>query len=144
MARVLHAQGDLGGARQRLERSLAIQTNLYGTDLHPSVAASLNNLADIHVAEDDHAGAVSLYRRVLQIEAVCYKTRDHYKSAETETSLASCLLQMGEAEEAIALLLHAMQVFSDQVPNHPLLADIKEFFQSQMEQAESDSAEDNS
>lgn len=42
---VLLAQGDLVGARERFEHSLSIKAALYGTEVHPDVAASLHSLA---------------------------------------------------------------------------------------------------
>ena len=40
LAGVLKAQGDLPGAREKLERSLAICARVFGTEEHPDVAAS--------------------------------------------------------------------------------------------------------
>lgn len=37
-----------------------------------------------------------------------------------------CLLRVGQREEAIGLLMHAMQVFQAQIPNHPWLAQVRE------------------
>jgi len=45
LARVLHAQGDLAGARQRLERSLEIQAAVFGTTEHYKTAITEWSLA---------------------------------------------------------------------------------------------------
>jgi hypothetical protein len=54
LASVLHAQGDLDGARDLLERALAIREAGLGPD-DPEIAASLNNLAAVLRAEGDRA-----------------------------------------------------------------------------------------
>jgi tetratricopeptide (TPR) repeat protein len=128
LAKVLKAQGDLAGARERIERALAIKTRVFGTEEHPSIAASLHNLAQILVEESRIEEAIATYRRKLQIDVKCYGTRDHYLSAETEVSLAMLLVQAGRPEQAVPLLRHAIAVFTEQAPTHPLLAELRELF----------------
>jgi len=122
---VLFAQGNLEGARQRLERALEINVKVFGTEEHPAVAASLHELAGVLIAENELTEAVATFRRVLDIEANCYGTRDHYRTAETEISLAMLLRRMGQAEEAEELLQHAIAVLTQQVPGHPILAQLR-------------------
>ena len=54
---VLHAQGDLAGARTSLERSLAISVKVLGTEEHHHVAASLHELGRVLQAQGDAVGA---------------------------------------------------------------------------------------
>ena len=74
LAGVLKAQGDLSGAKSRLERSLQIQAKVHGTDEHPSVAASLHALAGVLKAQGDLSGAKSRLERALQIKAKVHGT----------------------------------------------------------------------
>jgi len=108
---VLQAQGDLEGARGRLERSLSIKAEVFGTELHPSVAASLHSLGGVLQAQGDLEGARGRLERVLEIEVRIYGTREHYSTAITELTLAVLLAQLGEPAEARALGRHALAVF---------------------------------
>jgi tetratricopeptide (TPR) repeat protein len=66
---LLQAQGDLPGARAKLERALEIKALVFGTDEHPDVAASLHALAGVLRAQGDLPGARAKLERVLEIEA---------------------------------------------------------------------------
>ncbi|WP_437728926.1 tetratricopeptide repeat protein [Sorangium sp. So ce861] len=126
---VLRAQGDLAGARKALERSLALKAKVHGTEEHPSVAASLHALGGVLEAEGELEQAAGHYRRVLAIERKCFGTLDQYHSAETEVALAMVLFRLGQQEEAGGLLRHALQVFAEQVPNHPILPQLRALMQ---------------
>jgi tetratricopeptide (TPR) repeat protein len=120
LARVLHAQGDLDGARENLERSLEIKASVFGTQEHPSVAASLHSLAGVLQAQGDLDGARKNLERVLEIDAGIYGTRDHYSTAMTEEQLGRLLEELAEPEIAQELLEHAYQVYLNQLgPEHP-------------------------
>ncbi len=120
LAGVLQAQGDLSGARERLERSLAIKSSVFGTEEHPEVAASLHSLAVVLQAQGDLSGAREMLERVLEIEEHIYGTRDHYSTAITEMMLGFLLQELEEAEAAARLLEHAYGVFLKQLgPDHP-------------------------
>ena len=67
LAGVLKAQGDLQGARERLERSLEIKARVHGTEEHPDVAASLHELAGVLQAQGDLQGARERLERSLEI-----------------------------------------------------------------------------
>ena len=130
LAGVLKAQGDLAGARQRLERSLEIQARVFGTEDHPDVAASLHSLAGVLQAQGDLAGARQRLERVLEIEEKVYGTRDHYSTAMTEQALGMLLLQLGDVEEGLGLLVHAFQVYRQQLGDeHPYTRQLAGFFQ---------------
>lgn len=127
-AGVLQEQGDLPGARVRLERSLEIKRTVLGTEEHAEVATSLHELATVREAEGKPEEAMALYRRALQVRERVFGTRDHYQTAETEVALGNLLAQHSRAEEGESLLQHAMRVLSEQVPDHPLLAQLRDLF----------------
>jgi tetratricopeptide (TPR) repeat protein len=122
---VLKAQGDLAGARRALERSLDIQAKVLGTEEHPSVATTYDGLGAVLVSEGRSKEAVAAYQRALTIREKCFGTRDHYMSAETEVSLARLLFKLGRVDEARELFQHAVQVLAEQVPNHPILQQLR-------------------
>ncbi len=124
-----------------MERSLEIDALVHGTEEHPSVAASLHNLAALLSEEGRPQEAVSIYQRVIEIEHVIYGTKNHYSTVETEISLALLLTGLERSEEAIPLLHHAMEVLQKQVPNHPLLHQLREMFAS-AESSTTEAAED--
>ncbi|WP_437563968.1 tetratricopeptide repeat protein [Sorangium sp. So ce542] len=126
---VLIAQGDLAGARQALERALTIKAKVHGTEEHPDVAVSLHALAGVRAAEGELEQAAEHYRRVLAIDKKCFGTPDHYHAAETEVALAMLLLRLGQQEEAGGLVRHAQQVLAEQVPNHPILSQLRALMQ---------------
>ena len=122
---VLQAQGDLAGARNALERSLAIHAKVLGTEEHPNVAVLLHATAVLLADEGDLEQAAVHYRRVLAIEEKCRGTRDQYHSAETEVAFAMLLSRLGRQDEARELLQHALRVLAEQVPNHPILQQLR-------------------
>ncbi len=130
LAILLQAQGDLAGARSRLERALEIQALVYGTEEHPDVAASLNHLATLLYDEGQLEEAIKTFQRVVEIENVIYGGKDHYSTAETEANLAILLLELERSEEATPLLIHAIEVLQQQVPNHPLLPQLRQILAS--------------
>src|SRR5262249_33154457 len=71
---VLQAQGDLPGARAKLERALEISATVFGTEEHPDVAASLHQLAGVLQAQGDLPGARAKLERALEIKAIVFGT----------------------------------------------------------------------
>ena len=63
---VLQALGDLPGAREQLERALAISEAALGPD-HPDVGIRRNNLGSVLQALGDLPGAREQYERALAI-----------------------------------------------------------------------------
>ena len=63
---VLQDLGDLAGARQALERALAIDEAVFGPD-HPKVATRVNNLGVVLQDLGDLAGAWQACERALRI-----------------------------------------------------------------------------
>ena len=133
IGRVLQAQGDLLGARNALERALAIWAKVLGTEEHPNVAISIAALAVVLAGQGDHQAAVTANRRALAIRDKCFGTRDHYMSAETDVSFAMLLLQLGHVDEAREMFGHAIRVLAEQVPNHPILQQLRAAARAQAE-----------
>jgi tetratricopeptide (TPR) repeat protein len=67
LALVLRAQGDLDGARKNLERSLEIQTEIYGNREHYSKALSEWNLGRLLQALDEPEAAQELLEHAYQV-----------------------------------------------------------------------------
>jgi len=63
---VLHALGDLAGARAAFERTLRIDEAAYGSE-HPKVATAINNLGRVLHDLGDLAGARAAFERALHI-----------------------------------------------------------------------------
>jgi tetratricopeptide (TPR) repeat protein len=120
-AGVLHAQGDLAGARTLLERSLAIEQKVHGREDHPNVATTYdmlgNCLRDLDLVDDGERA----FRTALRIRERVFGNRDHYMYAETEFTLAMLLFQRGQPDEAGELARHAVTVLQAQVPGHWIL-----------------------
>jgi tetratricopeptide (TPR) repeat protein len=135
LARVHHAQGDLAGARDRLERSLRIWAKVLGTEDHRSVAASLHALAGVLRAQGDLAGARDRLERVLEIEERIYGTRDHWSSAMTEQALATLLVQQGDENDrprVVQLLVHAYRTYQSQLgDDHPRTRALAQIFRKE-------------
>ena len=96
LAGVLQAQGDLQGARERLERSLEIDTRVHGTEEHPSVAASLHALAGVLQAQGDLQGARERLERSLEIKARVHGTEEHPDVATSFSTMASIQASEGD------------------------------------------------
>ena len=98
---LLQAQGDLPGARAKLERALEIKATVFGTEEHPNVAASLHALARVLQAQGDLPGARAKLERVLEIKARVYGSRDHYSTAISEMNLGFLMLEQGDTSQAV-------------------------------------------
>ncbi|MEN0068478.1 MAG: tetratricopeptide repeat protein, partial [Myxococcota bacterium] len=94
-AAVLHAlggarreAGELEGAQQALEQSLAMDRRLYGTDDHPGVSATLHALAGVLQAQGDLSGARDHLVQSLAMDRRLYGTDDHPGVSATLHALA--------------------------------------------------------
>ncbi len=97
---VQRAQGDLSGARSSLERSLAIQHKVLGTEEHPFVAASLHALAGVLESQGDLSGARSSLERSLAILRKVLGTKDHPDVAASLHELGRILRAQGDLPAA--------------------------------------------
>jgi hypothetical protein len=111
---------------------LRIKARVLGTEDHPSVAASLHELARVLQAQGDLAGARDRLERALRIKERIYGTRDHWSSAVTEEALAALLLQQGDENDrtrAVQLLSHAYRTYQSQLgDDHPRTRTLAQLF----------------
>ena len=108
LGNVLHAQGDLTGARTALERALAIEAGVYGTEDHHSVAASLRALGDVLQAQGDLTGARTALERALAIHVKVLGTEEHPSVAASLHGLGGVLLAQGDLASARKTLERAL------------------------------------
>jgi len=111
LAGVLHAQGDLAGARVCFERSLTIWHEVHGTEYHPDVAASFHELARVLLAQGDLAGARTRLERSLAITQKVLGTEDHRDVAASLHQLAGVLHVQGDLAGARTCLQRALVIW---------------------------------
>jgi tetratricopeptide (TPR) repeat protein len=126
LAGVLRAQGDLAGARTQFERSLEINRKVHDTEDHLDVATTYdglgNCLRDLELLDESERA----FFTALRIREKVLGSRDHYMYAETEFTLALLAAERGRDDEARELLQHAVAILQAQVPNHPILAALRD------------------
>ncbi|HYG63098.1 MAG TPA: tetratricopeptide repeat protein [Thermoanaerobaculia bacterium] len=110
LAGVLKEQGDLVGARQRLERSLEIKAQVFGTELHPDVAISMHELAGVLKEQGDLAGARQRLERSLEIQAQIFGTEAHPSVAASLHELAGVLEAQGDLPGARQRLERSLEI----------------------------------
>jgi len=120
-ASVRMAMADYAGARERMERALAIVESAHGPD-HPIVANALGNLAALHEQTGELTRARELNERVLAIrEAVLGP--EHPDVAGTLNNLASTLHSSGDLAGAAAAHGRALRIRERALgPDHPAVA----------------------
>ncbi len=107
---VLDAMGDIAGAKKSLERALAIQAKVHGTEDHPGVAASLHALGAVLHGMGDLAGAKKSLERSLAIQAKVHGTEDHPAVAASLQALGAVLHAMGDLAGAKKSLERALAI----------------------------------
>ena len=114
----------LAEAEQYIRRALAIDEASYGPN-HPSVANSLNNLAECQRATNRLDGAESLYRRALAIDAASY-VRDHTAVATHVTHLALLLQATNRSDEAEPFYRRGLEIFQhfNRVTDHDVIESV--------------------
>jgi tetratricopeptide (TPR) repeat protein len=118
LARLLHDQGDLAGARPLLERALAINAKALGAE-HRRTANSLNNLAFLLKDQNDLSGARPLYERALAIYEKVLGPEDA-ATATSLNNLARLLHKMGDLAAAQPLCERALAIRQKVLgPEHP-------------------------
>ncbi len=118
---VLHALGDLAGARAAFERALHIDEAVYGPE-HPKVATAVNNLGRVLQDLGDFAGARAAFERALRI-AEQVLDKDHPNVATDVNNLGSVLQDLGDLAGARAAFERALRI--DEAlygPKHPDVA----------------------
>jgi tetratricopeptide (TPR) repeat protein len=110
LAGVLELQGDLAGAREKLERCLAIRVKVYGTEEHPKIAASLHGLAVVLQLQGDLSGARENLERSLAIQARLYGIQEHPNMAASLHELAGVLQSQGDLPGARETLERSLAI----------------------------------
>jgi tetratricopeptide (TPR) repeat protein len=108
LASLLHAQGDLAGARSLYKRALAIREKVLGPE-HPDRANSLGNLANLLRDQGDLAGARPLLERALAIREKA-RGPEHPDTATSLDNLALLLSDQGDFSGARPLLERALAI----------------------------------
>ncbi|CAK9102754.1 Nephrocystin-3, partial [Durusdinium trenchii] len=93
------------------ERSREIYVKVHGGEDHPSVAATLGNMAVVYEAQGDLRKALETYQRSLDIDVAAYGTEDHPSVASTQYNMADCLEKMGDLARAQDLARKALRTW---------------------------------
>ena len=81
---------------------------------------AFDELAKLCQRRGDLKRARTALERSIAVGMEVYGTEEHYSTAITETDLGVLLLNSGEAEKGLELLMHALNVFHSQLgPRHP-------------------------
>jgi len=122
---VLHALGELAGARAAFERALAIGEQVYGPD-HPEVATYVNNLGSVLQALGELAGARAAFERALAIGERVFGP-DHPNVARVVNNLGGVLRALGELVGARAAFERALCILEKSLPpDHPRIRIVRD------------------
>lgn len=118
---VSYGAGDYRDGEQPLIEALQIREKALGPD-HPSVAATLNNLANLYYAQSKYEAAEPLYQRSLKIREKALEPDDP-DVAISINNLASLFFAQGKYETAELLYQRALKIWEKILgPNHPHIA----------------------
>jgi tetratricopeptide (TPR) repeat protein len=116
-----NGQGFYNEAIPYFEQCLSLSEQRFGPT-HPTVATSLNNLAELYRAQGKYGEAESLYRQSLTIKEKNLG-EDHPSIATGLNNLAELYRAQGKYEEAEPLYLRSLAILEKQLgENHPLVA----------------------
>ena len=101
-------QTDAQKAIQLFEQSLSMKKSFYG-ETHPSVAATLNALAQAWSDLGDNKKALQLFEQSLSMKKSFYG-ETHPSVAITLHSMGMVFLDLGEGERAIELFKKSLQI----------------------------------
>ncbi len=108
-------------AEPMYRRALEINESQFGVD-HPSVATSLNNLAELLRAQGKYAEAEPMHRRALEINESQLGV-DHPSVATSLNNLAELLREQGKYAEAEPMHRRALEIKESQLEaDHPSIA----------------------
>ena len=117
----LELRGDYEPAREQYRRAIEIRTQELGED-HPSVAKTLNNLANTYLRENDFERAAQHYRDALDAVRTSLGPR-HLTVAAPLNNLALALMQLGQLAEALEHAREALEIRIDVLgPEHAAVA----------------------
>ncbi len=100
--------GDVNRAEKDIRESISISQS---AGLQARYASALNALGDVLLARADLAGARKAYEEALELYT---KFKDHSNIAASRLSLAGVGLEEGNAKQAEALALQALQAFQEE------------------------------
>ncbi len=103
---ILFVLGRYSEAEPFFKRALIIEEKMLGKD-HPSVASTLNNLAEVYVNLSRYAEAELLFKRALIIKEKMLG-KDHPTVATTLSNLALLYMELERYEEAEPLINRAL------------------------------------
>ncbi len=119
-------------AEPMLERSVAIKEKALGPD-HPSLATSLNNLANLYRAQGRYEEAEPLYQRDMAITEKALGP-DHPELATSLNNLANLYSDQGRYEEAEPLYQRSVAITEKALgPDHPDVATVRANYSSLQE-----------
>ncbi len=107
-AHLLSEKAEYAQAKPLYERALAIREKVHGKE-HPSVATSLNNLAELYKAQSAYKQALPLYERALTIREKALGKK-HPDVATSLNNLALLYDAAGEYEQAWQLHKRALSI----------------------------------
>jgi len=110
----LQMVADYAGARESLERALAIDERVYGPD-HPNVARDVNNLGMVLKDLGDLADAQEAYERALAIDERVYGP-DHPNVATDVNNLGRVLHDLGDLAGAREACERALRIWETTLP----------------------------
>ncbi|MGG6295452.1 tetratricopeptide repeat protein [Leptolyngbya sp. AN02str] len=117
----LHQAGRYADAIPLAERALSIREQALGSN-HPSVASSLNNLANLYRLQGNYAQAEPLYRRSLSIREQALGS-NHPNVAQSLNGLASLYQDQGNYAQAEPLYRRSLSIWEQALGNnHPNVA----------------------
>ncbi|HEY3812186.1 MAG TPA: tetratricopeptide repeat protein [Caulobacteraceae bacterium] len=123
LAFALAQQGRNADAEALDQRALAADEKTFGGRGHPSVAADLSAIADIHLNEGDYPQAEALFRRALAIDEKALGA-DNSAVAADLNNLANALADLGHDTDAEPLMRRALEIGEKTLgPDHPMVAD---------------------
>jgi tetratricopeptide (TPR) repeat protein/CHAT domain-containing protein len=114
VAAILQQLGNYDLAEQRFEEALRMRREAFPGQLHPEVAASLNHLALLKAAQQDHAAAIDYARQALEMRRGIYPPETyplgHSQLLISTSNLAHVLNAAGQNAEALKLLKNAVDM----------------------------------
>jgi CHAT domain-containing protein len=116
--------GKLSEAAEAAQKALETARRLYPKQDHPDLAASLNNLAVVLLAQGKNADAETFYREALAMCRRLYPKQDHPLLAGLLNNLAMVLREQGKNADAETLHREALAMRRRLYPkqDHPALA----------------------
>jgi tetratricopeptide (TPR) repeat protein len=118
------AQRDFAGAQPLLERALELREQIF-TATHPQVAHTLHALGELFVRSGTPTTAEPVLRRCLTIQRAALP--GDWRTGDTMSLLAECLLDLDRVAEAGVLLREALPVIVAKLPeDHEHVCEVRQ------------------